>query len=77
MIRTLTGVVVRDAMDQTVVVQVERSQTHPLYQKRYVLSRKYKAHDAKNEYSVGDVVEIRAGRPMSKGKRWYVAKKIA
>ncbi len=77
MIRTFSGVVVGDAMDKTVIIEVQRSKTHPLYNKKFTRSKKYKAHDEKNEYKVGDVVEFRAGRPLSKGKRWYVSKKVS
>ncbi|MBU1178333.1 30S ribosomal protein S17 [Patescibacteria group bacterium] len=75
-IRTLVGVVVSDKNDKTVAVEVQRIKTHPKYGKQYRVSRKYKAHDAKNEYQVSDRVEIKACRPLSKDKRWRVTKKI-
>ncbi|MBU1026868.1 MAG: 30S ribosomal protein S17 [Candidatus Margulisbacteria bacterium] len=69
-----TGVVVSDKMDKTVVVQVERKQRHPLYQKVIRLTNKLKAHDEKNECAVGDLVEIMETRPLSRDKRWRVIK---
>lgn len=70
--RLLTGQVVSDKMDKTVVVQVERRVKHPRYRK-YVSRRKtYKAHDEANAFRVGDTVTIRESRPLSKHKRWVV-----
>jgi len=66
------GVVVSDSMDKTVTVRVERQFSHPLYGKRVKRSKKYHAHDEKNEYRVGDTVRIAETRPMSKTKRWRV-----
>lgn len=74
-IRTLQGIVVSDKNDKTIVVEVERVKTHPKYGKQYRVNRRYKAHDAKDEYKVGDKVEIRACRPLSRDKRWRVVKK--
>lgn len=70
--RRMTGTVVSDAMNKTVVVSVERTVVHPKYQKRYVVSKKYKAHDEGNEYHVGDTVIIEESRPYSRTKRWRV-----
>jgi small subunit ribosomal protein S17 len=70
------GVVVSDKMDKTVVVQVTRIVMHPLY-KKYIRKRsKYKAHDERGEFKIGDTVEIRESRPVSKEKRWQVIKLI-
>lgn len=66
------GTVVSDAPDKTVVVRVERRFAHPLYGKVITRSRKYHAHDEKNEYQVGDIVRIQETRPLSKLKRWRV-----
>ncbi len=74
--RTLTGEVVSTAMDKTVVVKVTRVKIHPKYRKRVKVAKKYHAHDPNNEYRVGDVVEIRETRPLSKTKRWRVVRKI-
>ncbi len=69
-----TGVVVSDKMNKTVVVQIERKQRHPLYQKVVRLTNKLKAHDEKNECVIGDLVEIMETRPLSRDKRWRVVK---
>ena len=69
---TKRGVVISDKMDKTIVVRVDRLKKHPRYQKRYISSKKYMAHDEENKYSVGDKVLIEACRPMSKGKQWIV-----
>ena len=70
--RTMKGVVAGDKMDKTVVVKVNTTKTHPKYLKRYKVSKKYKAHDEKNEFKVGDQVLLVEARPMSKEKRWEV-----
>ena len=74
--RTLTGRVVSDKMDKTVTVLVERRVTHPMYGKVLTRSRKYHAHDEKNECHEGDVVSIQECRPISKTKAWRVAKLV-
>ncbi len=74
--RTFIGEVVSTAMDKTVVVEVARVKVYPKYRKRVRVSKKYHAHDPNNEYRVGDVVEIRETRPLSKTKRWRVVRKI-
>lgn len=71
-VRTLTGKVVSDKMDKTVVVLVERKVKHPLYGKVIRRSNKFHAHDENNEYAVGDVVTIGESRPLSKTKTWVV-----
>jgi small subunit ribosomal protein S17 len=73
----LTGKVVSDKMQKTVVVLVERLKKHPKYQKRYKVSKRYKAHDENKEYKLGDVVVIEDCRPVSKDKKWKVVKKIS
>jgi small subunit ribosomal protein S17 len=70
--RMLGGVVVSDKQDKTVVVRVERRFTHPVLKKTIRRSKKYYAHDEKNEFSVGDVVRIEERRPLSRLKRWEV-----
>lgn len=64
------GTVVSDAMDKTITVVVETKKTHPLYGKRVKYSKKFKAHDEKNEARVGDRVEIMETRPLSATKRF-------
>lgn len=68
--RVLQGVVVSDAMQDTITVRVERRYKHPLYGKFVRSHKKYMAHDADNRAKLGDVVTIVACRPMSKRKRW-------
>lgn len=70
--RTYKGTVVRNAMDKTVVVKVDRVKTHPKYKKSYVSSKNYKVHDERNHYQEGDVVTFVQCRPLSKDKRWRV-----
>ena len=74
--KMLTGTVISDRMDKTVVVLVERKVKHPIY-KKYVQRRsKLKAHDSANQCSIGDRVLIVEGRPLSKDKRWRVSQII-
>jgi len=70
--RALVGTVVSDKMEKTIVVQVERVSRHPLYGKVMKSHKKYKAHDETNEARIGDVVQIRECRPISKDKTFYV-----
>ena len=73
--RKLTGIVISDKMQNTVVVKVERIKKHPKYKKRYKVSKKYKAHDEKEEYKIGDRIIIEECRPLSKDKRWKIVGK--
>lgn len=70
--RALVGTVVSDKMEKTIVVQVERVSRHPLYGKVMKSHKKYKAHDETNDARIGDVVQIRECRPISKDKTFYV-----
>lgn len=72
MSRTLTGTVVSDKPDQTVVVAVSRRVNHPIYRKAYTVTKKIHAHDAGNTKKVGDVVTVSECRPRSALKRWEV-----
>jgi small subunit ribosomal protein S17 len=76
MIRTLHGTVVSDKMDKTVVVAVNTVKEHPIYRKKYKVTTKFKAHDEGNTCVMGDLVEITETRPISRDKRWLVARKI-
>lgn len=73
---TLNGVVVSNKMDKTVVVSISRFVKHPKYGKFYKINKKYKAHDAQNEYKVGDKVEITETKPISKDKKFRVISKV-
>ena len=66
------GVVVSDKMDKTVVVEIRRRTTHPLYRKTITRSEKLHAHDESNDVRVGDRVQVAETRPLSKKKRWRV-----
>ena len=74
--RVLTGTVVSDKADKTVVIRVERRVKHPLYGKIIKLSKKYHAHDAANEFHVGEIVRIEECAPISKLKTWTVVDRI-
>jgi small subunit ribosomal protein S17 len=74
--RELIGVVTSDKMAKTRVVLVERRLAHKKYGKYMTSRSKYKAHDEKNEYKVGDRVLIVESRPLSRDKRWRVEKLI-
>ena len=74
--RVLTGTVVSDKADKTVVVRVERRVKHPLYGKIIKLSKKYHAHDAANEFRMGEIVRIEECSPISKLKTWKVIDRI-
>lgn len=75
--RMLKGTVVSDKMTKTVVVQITRLKKNEKYQKYFKTTARYKAHDEKGEYHVGDVVMIRETRPLSKDKRWIVVSKAS
>ena len=70
MAKKIVGVVSSDVRDKTITVTVTRRETHPLYKKQQTVTRKFTAHDEKNEASIGDVVRISETRPLSKTKRW-------
>jgi small subunit ribosomal protein S17 len=72
--RILQGTVTSDKNDQTVTVQVVRRYKHPLLQKTVKKSKKYRAHDAENQFKTGDTVRIQECAPISKTKRWEVLK---
>jgi small subunit ribosomal protein S17 len=74
--RVLTGTVVSDKTDKTVVVKVERRVTHPLYGKIIRRSKKYHAHDEANAYREGETVRIEECAPISKLKTWKVVERV-
>jgi small subunit ribosomal protein S17 len=74
--RILEGVVVSDKNDKTIVVKVERRLRHPVLKKTVRRSKKYHAHDEKNQAKTGDVVRIEETRPLSKQKRWTLVEKV-
>ena len=74
--RVLTGQIVSDKGDKTVVVNVERKVKHPLYGKIIRRSKKYHAHDEANEYKAGETVRIEETAPISKLKTWKVIERV-
>ena len=76
MAHTLIGTVTSDSRDKTITVSIVSRETHPLYRKQYSKTRKYTAHDAKNEAHVGDRVQIAMSRPISKTKAYTLVKII-
>ena len=68
--RKFQGVVVSDKNDKTIIVKVETVKKHPKYQKRFVVSRRYKVQDEENQYHVGEAVTFVECRPLSRDKRW-------
>ena len=74
--RVLTGLIVSDKGDKTVVVNVERKVKHPLYGKIIRRSKKYHAHDEANEFKAGETVRIEETAPISKLKTWRVIDRV-
>src|ERR1700722_506935 len=70
--KEITGEVVSNKMDKTVVVAVESRVPHRRYEKQRKVTRKFKAHDEGNKCQIGDIVRIRETRPLSREKRWVV-----
>ena len=76
MAKTMTGVVASNKGDKTIIVSVTTRKTHPLYKKQYTFSKKFMAHDEKNEAQIGDKVIISETRPLSARKRFILDKII-
>ena len=74
--KTRIGIVVSDKMDKTIVVAIEDSVKHALYNKVIKRTYKLKAHDEKNECAIGDRVKVMETRPLSKDKRWRLVEII-
>jgi len=70
--KTLSGKVIRDKNNKTVIVLVKRKYIHPFFGKVITSSKKYHAHDENNKFKIGDNVKIIESRPYSKRKRWEV-----
>ena len=70
--KILTGKVIKDKNNKTIVVLVKRRFTHPFYGKVITKSKKYHAHDEKNKFKIGDNVKIIESKPYSKKKKWEV-----
>jgi small subunit ribosomal protein S17 len=74
--RTLIGIVVSNKMTKTIVVKVERKVKHPVYGKYIKRTKNYPVHDEENVCSIGDTVQIKVCRPLSKTKSWALDKII-
>tara|TARA_B110000014_G_C19997262_1_gene516709 strand:- start:92 stop:322 length:231 start_codon:yes stop_codon:yes gene_type:complete len=73
--KILKGKVIKDKNDKTIVVLVKRKYSHTLFKKVITSSKKYHAHDEKNKFKIGDIVEIIESRPFSKKKKWEILNK--
>ena len=71
-IKELIGEVVSDKMDKTCVVLVKSVKMHPIYKKRFVVRKKYYAHNAENKAVLGNTVKLRLVKPISRLKRWNI-----
>lgn len=76
MSKVLIGIVCSDKLDKTIVVSVQTRKEHPLYRKKYTVSKKFMAHDSKNQAKIGDHVSIIACRPLSARKRFMLERII-
>ena len=74
--KTRIGIVASNKMDKTITVEVHTKDKHPIYKKTINKTSSFKAHDEKNECSIGDIVEIEETRPLSKTKRWRLVRII-
>lgn len=72
--KTRIGIVASNKMDKTITVEVHTKDKHPIYKKTINKTSSFKAHDEKNECSIGDIVEIEETRPLSKTKRWRLVR---
>ena len=75
--RAFTGKVVSTKNEKTITVEVTSSEKHPLYNKNFTSTKKYRAHDEKNEAKVGDTVKIMETRPLSATKRFRLLEIVA
>lgn len=74
--KTRTGIVIKNAMEKSVLVSIERKIAHPIYKKYFKKTTKLMAHDEKNECNIGDVVKIMETRPLSKNKSWRLVEVV-
>jgi small subunit ribosomal protein S17 len=68
--KTRIGVVIKNKMDKSILVAIERKVAHPLYKKYFKKTTKLMAHDENNECRLGDLVKVMETRPLSKNKKW-------
>lgn len=72
MAKKLKGKIISDKMDKTVIVEVSTLKKHPIYEKRFKSSKRYKVHNPENTHKTGEVVVIEETRPISRDKRWKI-----
>lgn len=77
MAKSFVGTVQSDKADKTIVVAIEDRKTHPIYKKQYTMTKRFIAHDAKNEAAIGDTVRISETRPISKRKHFILTEVIS
>ena len=68
--KTRTGVVIKNGMDKSIIISIQRKIAHPIYKKYFKKTTNLVAHDENNECNIGDVVKIMETRPISKNKNW-------
>lgn len=76
-VKEKVGIVISDKMEKTIVVKVENRYSHPIYSKTMIKTKKYLVHDEINECNIGDQVLVQECRPLSRRKRWMLAKVIS
>jgi len=76
MAQYITGRVVKDGMDKSMIVSVTTRKTHPIYSKQYNVTKRYTVHDQKNEAKIGDLVKFVKVPPISKHKSWNLTEII-
>ena len=76
-VKEKVGIVVSNKMQKTIVVKVESRFPHPIYAKTMMKTKKYLAHDEMGECNIGDQVLVQESRPLSKRKRWTLAKVLS
>ena len=76
-VKEKVGIVISDKMQKTIVVKVENRYSHPIYSKTMIKTKKYLVHDETNECNIGDQVLVQECRPLSRRKRWTLAKVIS
>lgn len=74
--KTRLGTVIKNKMDKSVVVAIERRVAHPIYKKYFKKTTKLMVHDESNECAIGDVVKIMETRPLSKNKKWRLVEVV-
>ena len=76
-VKEKVGIVISDKMQKSIVVKVENRYSHPIYSKTMIKTKKYLVHDETNECNIGDQVLVQECRPLSRRKRWILAKVIS